>query len=221
MKLYVKQMYDWNYYAYYAEDVDEPYWDFFKNELWWQVGNSFIKPYDNVEGFEYCAENFAKYGETAVYQLLKILPAPWEKALDFLIPEMKALGVDWFVHGSAAMALWGIGVAPRDLNVIIPNAADYDKVRSRFFRLAIKPFERCDNWLMSALGSIFHEAVIGFAFQNAAPEPFDMNRLTRLDYHGEAVFVPGLESLRQDNAAMNRPDRVSMIEKRMREAARA
>ena len=58
MKLYVKQMYDWNYYACYAEDVDEKYWNYFKTELWWQLGNGFIKTYDNVEGFEYCAKNF-------------------------------------------------------------------------------------------------------------------------------------------------------------------
>lgn len=82
MKIYVKQMYDWNYYAYFAEEVEEKYWDYFKSGLWWQIGNSFTKSFDNVQDFEYCAEDFAKYGETSIKQQLKILPAPWEKALD-------------------------------------------------------------------------------------------------------------------------------------------
>lgn len=50
MKLYVKQMYDWNYYGYYAEDVNEKDQDYFKTELQWQLVNGFIKTYDNVEG---------------------------------------------------------------------------------------------------------------------------------------------------------------------------
>lgn len=57
MKFYVKQMYDWNYYAYLAEDVDEKYWYYFKNNLWWQIGNNFIRTFDNVKDFEYYAEN--------------------------------------------------------------------------------------------------------------------------------------------------------------------
>lgn len=101
MKLYVRQRYDRNYCAYYAEDVAEPYWDSFKNELWRQVGNSFIKPYDNVEGGEYCAANFTQAQGNGNQAAVKNAPAPWKKALDFLIPEMKALGVDWSVHGSA------------------------------------------------------------------------------------------------------------------------
>ena len=127
MKLYVKQMYDWNYYAYYAEDVDEKYWDYFKTELWWQFGNGFIKTYDNVDGFEYCAKNFTKFAEVAVNQRLKIIETPWEKALEWLISEIKKIGVPWYIHGSVAMALWGIDVNPKDVIVIITNYSDYER----------------------------------------------------------------------------------------------
>lgn len=51
MKFDVKQMQNWNCYAYYAEDVPAEYWDYFRDDLWWQLGNGFIKTFDNVEDF--------------------------------------------------------------------------------------------------------------------------------------------------------------------------
>jgi len=217
MKIHVEQMYDWNCYALYAEEVEPQYWDFFRSALWWQVGNSFIKTYDNVADFEYCAENFTKYGELSIRQQLKLVDTPWEKALDFFIPEMESLGVSWHIHGSVAMALWGIDVAPKDVNIIVPNCSDFDKVRSRFCKLAIVPIERCGDWVMSGGGTIFHEASIGIWFHNKELEPFDMSTLARRDYKGKQLYVSTLEMLRQDNEHYGRAERVGMIDARMRE----
>jgi len=217
MKIYVKQMYDWNCYAYFAEDVDERYWDYFKVGLWWQIGNSFTKSFDNVKDFEYCAENFAKHGEIAIKQQLKIIPAPWEKALDVFISEMDRLDVDWFIHGSAAMALWGIDVAPKDVNIIIANYSDFDKVRNHFYKYAIKPIERCSDWIMSGIGEVFMEAAVGIAFQNKELEPYDMNQLDTVVYNGHKVFVISLDMLKQNNECYGRPERVKLIEEKMKQ----
>lgn len=212
MKLYVKQMHDWNCYAYYAEDVDPQYWDYFQDGLWWQLGNSFIKTFDNIKDFSYCAENFAKYGEISIKQSLKLIPAPWEKALILLIPEMQKIGVDWYIHGSTAMALWGIDVVPKDVNISIPNYADFDKVRNHFYKLAIQPFERCDNWVACGLGSIFLEANIGFSFHNREAQPHDMQNYHKLMYHDKPIYLSTLEMLKQDNLHYSRPKRVELIE---------
>lgn len=217
MKLYVKQMYDWNCYAIYAEDVEEKHWEFFKCALFWQIGNNFIKQYDNVKDFEYCAENFSKIGETAFKQQLKIISTPWEKALDLFIPEINKTGVDWFIHGSAAMALWGIDVAPKDINIIVPNYSDFDKVRNHFYKLAIQPIERCDNWVMSGLGGIFMEANIGFAFHNKELEPYDMSQLGKVVHNGNEIYMSSLEMLKQDNLNYNRPERVKLIDGKIKE----
>ena len=216
MKLSVKQMYDWNYYAYCAEEVEEQYWPFFRDSLWWQLGTGFIKSFDNVKDFAYCAENFAKYGETSIKQQLKLLPSPWEAALDWFLAETEGLGADWYIHGSAAMALWGIEVAPRGLDVIFANYSDFEKVREHFCRYAIEPIQRCDNWVMSGLGGLFHDAVIGLAFHNRELEPYDMGKLAALSYRGREVHVSTLAMLRQDNENMDRSERVKLIEERMK-----
>ena len=216
MKLYVKQMYDWNCYAYYAEDVDEQYWDYFKSELWWPVGNSFIKQYDNVADFEYCAENFTKHGEEMIKQELKLLPSPWQKALELFAAEMEKLNVPWYVHGSVAMALWGIDVTPRNLDIIVPNYSDFDKVRSQFYKLAIRPIERCDNWVMSGGGTIFMEAAISIWCHNKELEPYDMSGHKKVIHNGHEIFIESLEMLKQANERYDRPERVALIEERMK-----
>ena len=215
MKLYVKQMFDWNCYAYFAEDVEEQYWEYFKSELWWQIGNSFVKQFDNVKDFAHCARNFTEHGETAIKQQLKMIPAPWEKALNLFVCEMEKLDVAWYVHGSTAMALWGVDVVPKDVNIIVPNYSDFERVRNHFYKLAIKPIERCENWLMSGLGDIFVEAVIGLSFHNKELEPYDMSKLGKVVYNEAEINVSTLEMLRQDNLNFNRPARVKAIEEKM------
>ena len=217
MKLSVKQMYDWNCYAYVAEDVAEAHWDYFKSELWWQLGNGFIKTFDNVPDFSHCAANFEKHGETAVMQQLGLLPAPWEKALRAFAAAMDAFETPcaWYVHGSAALALWGIPAAPKDVNIIIPNASDFEAVRARLHTLAIRPFERCENWLMSGLGDIFLDVTVSIAFHNEDMEPFDLQTLAKRPFHGRELYVATLETLRQDNINLNRLERVRAIEARL------
>lgn len=216
MKIYVKQMHDWNDYAYFAEDVDEQHWGYFRDDLWWQIGSSFLRAYDNVPDFEYCAKNFAQYGEVFIRQQLKLQPAPWEAALERFACEMEQTGVDWYVHGSAAMALWRIDVAPKDVNVIIPNASDFDKIRNHFYKLAVKPIERCEQWIMSGLGTLFLEAGVGISFHNRELEPFDLSKLSKTVYHGRQIFLENLEDLKRDNQNFGRPERVKLIEERMR-----
>jgi len=214
MKIYVKQMLDYNHYAYCAENVDERHHKFFADELWWQLGDGFIKTFDNVQDFSYCAENFAKYGETAIRQQLKLIPSPWESALDLFVAKMQEIDVPWHIHGSCAIALWGLDVAPKDIDIIIPNRDDFDKVRNHLYKLAIKPIEPCENWIMTGLGSVFMESVIGlaFAYQNMEHKPFDMNKLGKVTHNGNEIFISSLEMLRDDNKFYDRPERVAMIQ---------
>jgi hypothetical protein len=125
--------------------------------------------------------------------------------------------VDWYVHGSAAIALWGIDVEPKDVNIIIANCSDFDKVRNYFCEYAIRPIERCENWIMSGYGEIFMEAVIGISFHNQELEPFDMSKLAKVNYKGSQVYVSDLEMLKQDNICLNRLDRVKAIEKKIKD----
>lgn len=69
-------------------------------------------------------------------------------------------------------------------------------IRNHFCKFAIRPFERCENWLMSGYGEVFMEAVIGIAFHNKELEPYDMSKLGKITYKGKEVCVSSLEMLR-------------------------
>lgn len=104
--------------------------------------------------------------------------------MDLFITEIRKLDVNWYIHDSVAIALWGMDVEPKDVNIIIPNYSDFDRVRNHFCKFAIIPIERCENWLMSGYGEIFMEAVIGIPFHNKELEPYDMSKLGKINYKG-------------------------------------
>lgn len=215
MEFHVKKHPDWEYYAYYAIDVEERHWGLF--DYWWQLGDSFIRVYDNVKDFSYCAENYSEYAEPYFKQQMGMIPVPWEKALDWFIAEIGKTGVDWYIHGSTAMALWGIDVEPKGVDIIIPNYSDFDKVREHFREFAIFPIERCENWVMSGLGNIFMEAGISLAFHNRELEPYGMGGLGKAVHNGRNVFISNLETLKWNNECYGRPERVALIEERMKQ----
>lgn len=94
---------------------------------------------------------------------------------------------------------------------------NFDKVRDYFCKFAIRPIERCENWVMSGYGEIFMEAVIGIAFHNKELEPYDISKLGKISYNGTEVHLSNLEMLMQDNINYNRLDRVKAIEEKIRQ----
>ena len=60
-------------------------------------------------------------------------PAPIAPAAPAPVSEeVKKLDVDWYIHGSTAMVLSGIDVAPNGVDIIFPNYSDFDMVRNHF-----------------------------------------------------------------------------------------
>lgn len=181
-------------------------------DLYWPVEHSFIKSFERGPGAETVANNFRRHGVESLEQLMKIRPAPWEMALAAFTERLDGTGIRWYVHGSAAMALWGIAVSPRNLDIIFPSPDDLDSIRELFLPETIYPLERCEGWILSALGGLFIHANISVAFLNAGDEPFDMGQLGCIDWRGEMIAVSPLEWLRRDNENYGRPDRVELIE---------
>jgi hypothetical protein len=73
------------------------------------------------------AARFPLVAAGIVSQTARLSAVPWEDALAELID--RAAGVDWWLTGSAALAVRGLDVAPRDLDVIVdgggaPSLAD-------------------------------------------------------------------------------------------------
>ena len=48
---------------------------------------------------------------------------PWDDALDAVALRLRAARTDWFLAGSAALAVRGIDIVPRDLDLVVADAA--------------------------------------------------------------------------------------------------
>ncbi|MEI7833616.1 MAG: hypothetical protein WCJ56_10515 [bacterium] len=202
-------------FAYVVSDVPEEYRSHFLDDLYWPVEHSFLKQYANVPDMEIIAGNFITHGVEMLEQLLKIRPAPWEQALSALIEKLAGTGIRWYVHGSAAMALWGMDVAPRNLDIIFPDLADFDRVRQLFLGDTIYPLERCEGWVAGGLGWLFVHANISLAFMNATDVPFEMRPLAEVEWRGRKIAISPLEWLKRDNQNYGRAERVELIERFM------
>lgn len=211
-------------FVYVVSDVPEDY----RSRLhdWWPVENSFLKQYANGPDMEIIAGNFEKHGVESLEQLLKIRPAPWEQALSALIEKLAGTGIRWYIHGSAAMAIWGIDVAPPCLDIIFRDLSDFDRIRQLFLGETIYPIERCEGWILGGGGGLFVHANIGLAFLNATDVPSDISQLKEVDWKGRdmsqlkevewmgrKIAISPLEWLKRDNQDYGRPERVELIER--------
>ena len=202
-------------FAYVVSEVPEEGRSRLLDDLYWPVENSFLKQWGNDPDMEIIAGNFKTHGVESLEQLLKIRPAPWEQALSAFIEKLDGTGIRWYIHGSAAMAIWRIDVSPRNLDIIFPDLSDFDRIRQLFLGEIIYPIERCEGWIMGGLGGLFAHANIGLAFMKASDIPFDMSQLKEVEWMGRKIAISPLEWLKRDNQNYGRSERVELIERFM------
>src|SRR5207244_3301736 len=61
---------------------------------------------------------FATHLDVILLQTARVLPVPWGEALELLLRRLDGANVDWWLTGSAAVAVRGVDVAPRDLDLV-------------------------------------------------------------------------------------------------------
>lgn len=200
-------------YAYVVSDVPEEHRSRLLADLYWPVERSFLKQWGHDPDMEIIAGNFKTHGVESLEQFLKIRPAPWEQALSAFTEKLADTGIRWYIHGSAAMAIWGIDVVPRDLNIVFPDVSEFDRVRQLVLAETLYPLERCDGWVAAGLGGLFLHANVGLAFMNASDIPFDMSQLREVAWKGRKIAISPLEWLERDNRQYGRPERAELIER--------
>jgi len=66
--------------------------------------------------------NFARYAEAMVLQTARVQPVPWEQALHAFLDLVEPLEINWWLAGSAALAVRGLDITPRDFDVNVDDA---------------------------------------------------------------------------------------------------
>jgi hypothetical protein len=72
---------------------------------------------------EHIFDRFAQSLRPMLDQMSRRVETPWEAALELLCARAAHAGLEWFLIGSASIALRGIDVKPRDVDFVVPDQA--------------------------------------------------------------------------------------------------
>jgi hypothetical protein len=168
-----------------------------------------------------CAfQNVQRLLEPALRQSAGIDPVPWPDALAEVCARFGSAGVDWWLAGSAALAVRGAAVVPRDLDLIV-SGADSRRAGDLFADGLIEPVSRAEWPLSEWWGRVFAGARIEWAggVTPAADEPdvtdFGLTAAAALEtirWRGRDIRVPPLHLQRAVSLRRGLDSRVAIID---------
>jgi hypothetical protein len=146
-------------------------------------------------------------------------PVPWADSLDLVCRRLTDAGVDWWLTGSAALAVRGVAVSPGDLDLVMP-AADAYRVGDLLVDGLVEPVAPadwfCDCWGRAVLGARV-EWVGGVGPAADQPETTDFgleaaSRLETVRWRGWEIRVPPVSLQRAVSVRRGLHDRVRLID---------
>jgi hypothetical protein len=101
-------------------DADEKYHEIIQKLVYSPVAEGFAKRFpSNTPDIEKIYTRFAHYAEEMVLQAAGERPIPWDNTVESLLEIVAGKKIDWWIGGSAALALRGLAVTPRDVDLIL------------------------------------------------------------------------------------------------------
>jgi hypothetical protein len=160
--------------------------------------DSFARHLSASSDIEYIFENFARHLEEILLQHAGMRPIRWEEALTEFLKRVEGTEVRWWLAGSAALAVRGIDVAPRDLDFAVSDAHVVGRLLED---LLVEPVTNLKHWVAEWFGRAFHGALIEWvsdvhpdaAGQGLEQGPAAASRLDTLRWAGHTVRVTPLD----------------------------
>ena len=152
----------------------------------------------NADHVERIFENFRSHLDEMIAQSARLRPVAWADALAEFVDRMQDSGVQWWLYGSAALAVRGIDIEPGDLDLAVD---DPWLVGALLDDLLVEPVTRMQNWVADVGGRAFHGALIEWlagAHPTGRRPPSEQEPETRaylevVSWRGRTVPIPRLE----------------------------
>jgi hypothetical protein len=128
------------------EDVDPRYRKAVGELAFRMSGGEFVRsfPADALH-LETAWANFARHAEEMVLQAAGIEQVPWQDALRVFLQRVEGENVEWWLAGSGALAVRGVDLVPRDLDVIV-DPAGARVLADLFADVLMEPLVRVTDW---------------------------------------------------------------------------
>jgi hypothetical protein len=188
-----------------------------------EVAGTFVKQFPPQTLTPAIADRFASTAEQLLRQTACLDPVPWQAALRDAARRLDDAGVDWWLTGSAALAIRGIDVSPRDIDLV--SDAGAVPTASVFNDALIEPAVAVDGWFCRWFGRAFVGARVEWVggVTEAADQPHATDfglvaqaALERVSWHGLTVRVPPLALQRAVSLRRGLINRVRAIDERER-----
>lgn len=183
-------------------DVDPAYHQALSDLEFYAAPEGFAKAFPASPQLERIFENFARDVDTLVLQTACVLPVHWEQALlTFLEAVEPYQDIDWWLVGSAALAVRGIDVRPRDIDLSVDDVGA-QKLGEVLLDYLVQPVEYTPGWFCNWFGRAFIGARlewVGAVDKRAdTPDisdfgPTAASRREAINWHGYTLYVPPLD----------------------------
>jgi hypothetical protein len=165
-------------------------------------------------GWDDAARNWVELGPEMLDQMHGAAPIDWAGGLRWIAGVLDDLGADWFLIGSAALAVRGMDVRPGGVDVALAEA-DADRLAPLVAAAVMRPVVDSGGWpVATRWGTLFRRcpiAVIGGMHDQGTPRPWDSAARASLDtvrWDGRELRVPPLRSQLLQARLMFRNDHV-------------
>jgi RimJ/RimL family protein N-acetyltransferase len=119
-------------------------------------GDAFVRWFADGPELPRIFENFAAHIDAMVRFKNGDAVAPWERSLK-LVAERLTERVEWMLVGSAALAVRGIEVHPRDIDLVVDDA---QRTGELLADILVEPVTRMEGWVADWFGRAFDGVLI-------------------------------------------------------------
>lgn len=200
--------------------LDPAYHDVVRDLYYSQVEEGFVKTYPaDTPHLDRIYRNFERYAEEMILHAARVHPVPWEQALLSFLKIVENENVNWWLTGSAALAVRGTGISPRDLDLVV-DGVGAQRLGELLLDYLVEPVLPVQGWICNWFGRAFLHARIEWIgdVHNSVDEPdisdfgpIAASRLEVINWHRKEIRVPPLDLQLEVNKRRGLVERVEII----------
>lgn len=171
----------------------------------------------HAPGWDTAAGNWVRYGPEMLDQHHGVRPVAWEPGLRWIADILDGISADWFLIGSASLAVRGMDVRPGGVDVAMDEASA-DRLPTHVESGVMRPIVDAGDWpVATRWGRLFHTCiveVVGGMHDQNFPRPWDSASradLETVEWEGLTIRVPSLQRMLLQARVMFRNDHVRAI----------
>ena len=183
-------------------DLEPVYHDAVCDLYYSPIEEGFAKSYSSdTPRLDRIYQNFEQYAEEMILQMAEVHFVPWDKSLLAFLQIIENEEIKWWLAGSAALAVRGVDVIPRDLDLIV-DRANAIKLGELLLDYLVEPVLPSHGWIADWFGRAFLYARLEWVGDVSDSVdstdvtdfgPIAGSHLEVINWHDKKIQVPPLE----------------------------